>query len=43
LIAYGTQPAVIAVTVPGSGKKAATGLNVFADGAIPEHGYSLDL
>jgi hypothetical protein len=42
LEAYFAQRAV-SVTVPGSGKEAASGLNVSVDGIIPEHGYSLDL
>jgi hypothetical protein len=42
--AYAVQLAGIVAPEPGSGKKAATGLNVSADRIIiPEHGYSLDL
>jgi hypothetical protein len=41
--AYAVQHAGTVVTPPGSGKKAATGLNVFADRAIiPEHEYRLE-
>ncbi|MDR1883493.1 MAG: hypothetical protein LBR26_12045 [Prevotella sp.] len=44
LVAYAAQPAAIVVTPPGSGKEAATGLNVFADRTmIPEREYSLDI
>jgi hypothetical protein len=42
VVAYVAQRTVTVATAPGSGKEAATGLNVSADGVIPEHGYSLE-